>query len=80
MTIVVSRAAAADLERLHDFLADKNPAAARNAALALIAAIQSLDLFPERGRPTGHRNVRELIVPFGQYPVFSDTLTTRTGE
>jgi plasmid stabilization system protein ParE len=32
MTLIVSRAAAVDLERLHAFLADKNPAAARHAA------------------------------------------------
>ncbi len=66
MTLVVSRAAAADLDRLHAFLADKNPVAARQAVAALIAAVESLDAFPERGRPAGVRNIRELIVPFGQ--------------
>jgi plasmid stabilization system protein ParE len=53
MRIVVSRAAAADLERLHSFLADKNPAAARQAVAALVAA-------------SGVRDMRELIVPFGR--------------
>ena len=66
VNLVVSRAAAADLERLHAFLADKNPGAARQAAAALIAAVESLDAFPERGRPTGVRDIRELIVPFGR--------------
>ncbi len=66
MKLVVSRAAAADLERLHAFLADKNPVAARLAVAALIAAAESLHAFPERGRPSGVRNVRELIVPFGR--------------
>jgi plasmid stabilization system protein ParE len=49
MNIVVSSAAAADLERLHALLADKNPAAARQAVAALLAAVESLDSFPERG-------------------------------
>ncbi len=66
MKIVVSEAAAADLARLHAFLAGKNAAAAARAVTALIAAVQSLDTFPERGRPAGTPNVRELIVPFGR--------------
>lgn len=66
MTLVVSRAAAADLERLRAFLADKNPVAAREVAAALVAATESLNSFVERGRPTGIPSVRELIVPFGR--------------
>ena len=42
MKLIVSRAAAADLERLHAFLADKNLAAARQAVAALVAAAESL--------------------------------------
>jgi toxin ParE1/3/4 len=63
---VVSRAAAADLKRLHAFLADKDAAAARRAVDALIAAIQSLEAFPDRGRSSGIPGARELIVPFGR--------------
>jgi plasmid stabilization system protein ParE len=37
-----------------------------SAPSVLTAALQSLDVFPERGRPVGARNVRELIVRFGQ--------------
>ena len=66
MRLVVAQAAAADLERLHEFLADKNPDAARQAVAALVAAVESLQVFPERGRPSGVRNIRELIVPFGR--------------
>jgi plasmid stabilization system protein ParE len=66
MKLIVSQAATADLARLHAFLADKNPAAANRAVVALIAAIQSLDAFPERGRPSGTTKLRELIVPFGR--------------
>ena len=54
------------LRRLHAFLTDKSPLAADRAIAALIAAIQSLDSFPERGRPSGRPNLRELIVPFGR--------------
>jgi plasmid stabilization system protein ParE len=63
--LIVSPDAAADLNRLRAFLADKNPDAAQRAATMLIHAIQSLDTFPDRGRPTGIEGVRELIVPFG---------------
>jgi toxin ParE1/3/4 len=65
MKLIVSQAAAADLARLHAFLAGMNPVAADRAIAVLIAAMQSLDRFPERGRPSGMPNVRELIVPFG---------------
>jgi toxin ParE1/3/4 len=65
MRLAVSEAAVADLARLHAFLANKNPAAAEKAVATLAAAIQSLDLFPERGRQSAPPNVRELIVPFG---------------
>jgi len=66
MKLIVSPAAIADLARLHAFLADKSEIAADRAVAALTAAIESLDTFPERGRPAGSPNKRELIVPFGQ--------------
>jgi plasmid stabilization system protein ParE len=66
MKLIVSPSATADLARLYAFLADKNPGAADRVAAALIAAVQSLDILPERGRPLGTQNVRELIVPFGR--------------
>lgn len=65
MKLVVSPEAAADLNRLRSFLADQNPDAAQRAVAFLVEAIQSLDTFPDRGRPTGIESVRELIVPFG---------------
>ena len=65
MKLIVSPEAIADLDRLRAFLAGKNPAAAQRAAATIIAAIQSLDTSPDRGRPTGTAGVRELIVPFG---------------
>jgi plasmid stabilization system protein ParE len=63
--LIVSPDAVADLIRLRAFLADKNPDAAQRAVARLVRAIESLDTFPGRGRPTGVEGVRELIVPFG---------------
>jgi toxin ParE1/3/4 len=63
--IVVSDAAQTDLLRLHDFLADRNPDAARRAISAIVRSIDSLDLFPDRGRPSAVAGTRELIAPFG---------------
>jgi plasmid stabilization system protein ParE len=66
MRFVVAQAAFDDLAGLHAFPADENITAANRATAALIAAVQSLHAFPERGRPSGTPNIRELIVPFGQ--------------
>jgi len=66
MKLIISQAALADLVRLRAFLESKNPRAAERAVATLTAAVQSLDHFPERGRPSGAGNLRELIVPFGQ--------------
>ena len=66
MKLVVARGASADLERLHDFLADKDQAAAQHAISLLVEAVESLAIFPNRGRRSGVSNIRELIIPFGQ--------------
>ena len=66
MKLVIAQAALADIERLHAFLAPNNPSAANRAAKALIDAVQSLAVLPERGRPSGIPNMRELIIPFGR--------------
>jgi plasmid stabilization system protein ParE len=64
--LIVSQAAQADLLRLHAFLTHKNPDAAQRAVSAIVRAIDSLDLFPDRGKPSAVASARELIVPFGQ--------------
>ena len=66
MKLLVSKEAAADLVRLRDFLLNRNRGAAQRAAAAIINAIRSLDLFAERGRPSGAGDTRELVVPFGR--------------
>lgn len=65
MRIVVSQAAQADLQRLHKFLSGPDPDAARRAIASIVSAIDSLDPFPERGRPSPLAGIRELLVPFG---------------
>jgi plasmid stabilization system protein ParE len=64
--LIVSREAAADLERLHEFLREQNPDAAQRAVSVLADAVDSLATMPDRGRPSGIPAVRELIVPFGR--------------
>ena len=66
MKLAVSRLAAADLARLHEFLADKNASAAQRAASAIAEAIDSLATNPDRARPSKVKGLRELIVPFGR--------------
>jgi len=63
--LIISRAAAADIERLRQFLARADPAAGQRAIAVLTKAIQSLDALPDRGRPSPLAGTRELIVPFG---------------
>ncbi|WP_398479940.1 type II toxin-antitoxin system RelE/ParE family toxin [Tardiphaga sp.] len=66
MTIRLSRAALADLERLQSFLADRNANAAQRAIFEIIRGIDSLTSFPGRGTPAGHAGLRDLWVPFGR--------------
>ena len=66
MNLVISRAAAADLERLRLFLGDKNSSAAQRAIADLVEAIDSLSALPDRGKPSGVSGLRDLIVPFGR--------------
>jgi plasmid stabilization system protein ParE len=55
-----------DIERLHAFLADKNPPAARNAILCIQAAARQLQDFPEIGRPLPDDSQRrEVFAAFG---------------
>jgi plasmid stabilization system protein ParE len=64
--IVHSRGAIADIDRLREFLAAKSPVAARDAIAAIDGGMQSLMIFPLRGRPVGIQALRELIIPTGR--------------
>ena len=64
-TVSYSTRALADLERLFDFLASADPAAASKAAHLIIDAVKVLERHPYIGRPTRGR-LRELIVSQGR--------------
>jgi len=58
--------ALADIERLHSFLFEKNPTAAKNAIVCIRAAAQQLEQFPEIGRRMDDGTERrELFTAFG---------------
>ena len=50
MKLVYSPEAVADLRRLHDFVAEQNPLAARRLAKSLRNGIKRLKQFPHMGR------------------------------
>jgi len=53
-----------DIGRLQNFLASKNPNAARNAVLCIQAAARQLETYPEIGRPLGDGR-RDIFAAFG---------------
>ncbi len=56
--------ALADVERLHRFLADVSPDAARRAAAAILGGADELEVHPQLGKPLDDER-REWLVPFG---------------
>lgn len=55
-----------DLQRLHAFIEQYNPDAAKRAVTTLIDAVDALADFPEKGKPWDvDLNIRELPVRFG---------------
>lgn len=60
-----------DLQRLHDFVADKNPLSARKIAIEIQEAAQKLKSFPQIGLPVSRadesKNIRDLYV--GKYTI-----------
>ncbi len=65
--VIWTPAALADVERLHDFLKDKNPLAARRAARAIREGLGLLAAQPQAGRPLEgmEPQFREWLIPFG---------------
>lgn len=76
--VVVADNAYRDLQRLEDWLLERDLGAARRFGDVVADAIASLRDMPERGRARGSRGVRELVTPFGsaayliQYRVYPD--------
>ena len=66
MTVRWLPKATEDLKRLYVFLHPKSPTAAVRVVTALVSAAESLDEFPEKGRPLiDGINYRELVVRHG---------------
>ena len=64
--LVYSRNAVANLERLHRFLAEKNPEAARRAIGTILDKLKTLEQFPRLGPVDPDRpGVRQFFGPFG---------------
>lgn len=71
MRLVYSEYAVADLVRLREFIAEKDPSAAARVAAELTARIENLCLFPEMGRTVElappPKIIRDAI--FGKYVI-----------
>ena len=64
--VVYSRNAISNLDRLHRFLADKNPQAAARAINTILDRLTTLSRFPRVGPADPERpDIRELFMPFG---------------
>jgi plasmid stabilization system protein ParE len=64
--LIVTEGAARGLEFCRRFLSEKNPAAGRRAAEAILKQFGLLSDYPAMGRPLDdHPELRELLVPFG---------------
>ena len=59
--------ALADLDAIHDFIVQDDPAAARRVVLHIRSAIERLSLFPHSGRMSNVANTYELVVPRSRY-------------
>ena len=65
--LIVTEGAARGLEVCRTFLAEKNPAAARRAAEAILKQFDLLQSYPAMGRPLDDQpELRELLIPFGE--------------
>lgn len=63
MRLVVTRLARADLDRIREYLNERNPAAAKKVAATFRSRLRLLKTQPNMGRPVRERpQVRELVV------------------
>ncbi len=63
--IVFSPDAAADSERVRECLDINNPEAAKRARRVIFAAVEKLQGFPDLGRPTEDKDIRQIVIRFG---------------
>jgi len=58
--------AAADLDRLRNFLVTRNPGAAARVARQILQGVKLLEKYPEAGKPVQDPpGFRDLFIPFG---------------
>jgi len=69
--IIYTQETIADLQRLREFIAEKNPSAAQRIARELISRINQLQQMPMMGRPVASAPDPEVIrdMVFGKYTV-----------
>jgi len=69
--LIYTREAIEDLQRLRDFISEKNPASAKRIGQELIQRIHSLQDMPMMGRPVSSAPDPEVIrdMVFGNYTV-----------
>lgn len=76
--VIVTETAGLGLERCRQFLASKNPQAARQAGQAIEKQFLLLETFPGIGRPFADAaDVRELVIGFGGQGMSPFTVTTQ---
>jgi plasmid stabilization system protein ParE len=63
--VVYGERALADLDRLFDFLAARDPAAAAQAGALIVEAVRILERHPLIGRPV-RQDLRELVISHGR--------------
>jgi toxin ParE1/3/4 len=63
--IIFSPDALEDVVRLRSFLNQTNPGAAQRAMTLILAAIERLPDFPDRGRRTADADIRQIVIRFG---------------
>lgn len=62
MSVAYAAAALRDLRRIRDYIGKESPAAASRIAIQLVAACDSLEHLPERGRPGLRTGTREITL------------------
>jgi len=72
MKVKWRRSALGDLTRIHDYIAQDNPTAARTVAQRVLGSVNRLAVFPDSGRPGLTPGTREIVVVGLPYVVVYD--------
>ncbi len=84
--ILFAADAVLDVERVRDFLEERNPEAAKRALATIWRALQQVQAFPQIGAATADPDIRQIAVRFGasgyivrytRLPDTGDILVTR---